>query len=93
MNISQIKSQIGQPILNVNQQLDPVTKLPTEWASHWDNANRVRVTMHISIWNLLQTNKEFDKLAFKTKPCVAKETGEPYTHHVITTPSNLLGTL
>lgn len=45
MNISQIKEQLNMPVLNLNTAKDKDDK-PTDWMRHWDNDNRVAVSIH-----------------------------------------------
>ena len=51
--------------LNFVRQLD-VNGAETEWLSHWDDDNRIRVTAHESIIATLKENRELDTLAFKS---------------------------
>lgn len=45
MTIEQIKEQLGMPVLNLNTAKDKDGQ-PTEWMRHWDNDNRVAVSIH-----------------------------------------------
>lgn len=45
MDISQIKDQLGISTLNLNTAKDKDNK-PTDWMRHWDNDNRVAVSIH-----------------------------------------------
>lgn len=91
MNIAQIKTQIGQPILNMARQLDE-QEVPQPWVSHWDNDNRVRVTMHDDVFNTILADKLFDKLAYKKEVVLANEKRAEYTRYVVITPKQLLAT-
>tara|TARA_R110000803_G_scaffold194385_3_gene257460 strand:+ start:776 stop:1048 length:273 start_codon:yes stop_codon:yes gene_type:complete len=46
MNISEIKEVLGLGQLNFNQGKDKDSGENTDWFSHWDNDNRVRVGCH-----------------------------------------------
>lgn len=91
MTISQIKALIGQPVLNMARQLD-VNGAEQPWVSHWDNANRVRVTMHDDVFNAIKANPAFDLLAVKDAKVVETPGKAPYTRYVIITPKQLLAT-
>ena len=45
MDIQEIKSKLGISTLNLNTAQDSDGK-PTEWMRHWDNDNRVAVSIH-----------------------------------------------
>ena len=45
MNINEIKTQLGYEQLNLNTAIDSDNK-PTDWFRHWDNDNRVAVSLH-----------------------------------------------
>jgi len=45
MNISELKEQLGISTLNLNTAKDKDDK-PTDWMRHWDNDNRVAVSIH-----------------------------------------------
>jgi hypothetical protein len=91
MNIEQIKSQIGQPVLTMTRQLDE-NKQPTSWISHWDNTNRVRVTMHEEVFNKIKADKSFGGLAVKPAQVLTPEGKQPYKLYVIITPKNIEAT-
>lgn len=45
MNITEIKEKLGYSDLNLNTATDGDGK-PTDWMRHWDNENRVAVSIH-----------------------------------------------
>jgi hypothetical protein len=45
MNLSEIKSELGYGQLNLNTAED-AQGVKTEWMRHWDNSNRVAVSIH-----------------------------------------------
>jgi hypothetical protein len=44
-NIAEIKSQLGVSQLNLTTAID-ASNAPTEWMRHWDNTNRVAISIH-----------------------------------------------
>lgn len=91
MNITQIKTAIGQPVLTMVRQLDE-NKQPTQWISHWDNTNRVRVTMHEEVFNKIKDDKDFGGLAVKPVQEMTPEGKAPYKLFVVITPKNIEAT-
>lgn len=67
---------------------------PTEWVSHWDNDNRVRVTMHQDVMNTIKSNPAV-ALAFKYEEIPANGTPglvgyrAAYRRFVVITPANV----
>jgi len=93
MNISQVKSAIGIPVLNIARQLDE-QNVPQPWVSHWEDTTRTRVTMHEDVYALIVKDRDFDKLAYKVSQVTPTDPDKlPYTRIVIITPIQLLGTL
>ena len=76
MNLSQIKSELGIPTFNLNTAKDKDNN-PTEWMRHWDNENRVAVSIHKDLVGELKADSEINSLGMQ------KETREgdqgPYT--------------
>jgi len=91
MTIAQIKAQINQPYLNMEQQTNEL-KVPQPWYSHWDNDNRVRVTMHAEVYNAILNNRELDRLAVKKAVVPATPDRAEYTRYVVITPRQLAAT-
>ena len=104
MNIQQIKQQIsaitGVPIiaLNMVRQMTQETQgtetpEPTEWLSHWDNDNRIRVTMHENVLKTIKDDPKVNVLALKNTLVEAE--GQPgddayraaYRRFVVITPN------
>jgi hypothetical protein len=98
MNIQQIKADIAAktkaPLttLTMVRQLDQTTEKPTEWLSHWDNDNRIRVTMHQDIFNEIKANPAKEGLAVKREDVPATDSRAAYTRFVVITPKNIEGT-
>lgn len=97
MNIQQIKLEVSSktgkalPVLTMVRQLAE-DKSSTPWLSHWDNDNRIRVSMHEDIFNQLKANPAFDGLAVKKQDVVATADRAAYTRFVVITPKNIEGT-
>lgn len=97
MNIQQIKQDltaktgVNFPHLSMVRQLDETTKEKQPWLSHWDNDNRIRVTMHEKIFDEIKANPSKSDLALK-KEVVQPEGKEPYTRFVVITPTNIEAT-
>lgn len=97
MNITQIKTAIGQPVLTMVRQLElkanPNDKdVPTKWVSHWDNINRIRVSMHEDVFNQIKADPNFGGLAVKPPVVHTPEGKQPYTMYVVITPKNIEAT-
>lgn len=103
MNITDVKTQIGKENNTVINHLVMVqqfklddsgkeTEIPSEWVSHWDNDNRIRVTMHQDVFNKIKANPTDAGLALKKEVVPAKEGREAYTRYVVITPQNIVGT-
>ena len=105
MNIQQIKveiankAQLSNPItaLNMVRQMVEGTEndpkpTPTEWLSHWDNDNRVRVTMHETVFEQIKANPLMEGLAVKHEVVQPEdETKAPYLRFVVITPRFIEG--
>jgi hypothetical protein len=98
MNIQSIKQQIAAktgaslPTLLMSQQVDKESGELQPWATHWDNDQRVRVTMHIDLFNDLKKDPTQEGLAFKEQKIEAKGDRAAYTRFVVIKPTNVLGT-
>lgn len=104
MNINQIKLEVsnksGKPcstLTMVRQLTNDAAKTPTEWLSHWDNDNRIRVSMHQDVFNQIKANPAFDGLAVKKELVAAKvengtEIRAAYLRFVVITPKNIEAT-
>lgn len=98
MNIAQIKTQIAAttgrplPVLQLVRQFAEDGETPQEWVSHWDNDNRIRVTMHEDILKTLKEDKDFDGLAVKHDSVPAEGERMAYERFVVITPRNIEAT-
>lgn len=65
-------------------------QVETEWCSHWDNVNRIRITAHKEIIAKLKANPKMEGLALKPMQVVAAH-GDvaEYKRFTIITPQNI----
>ena len=97
MNIQQIKEAIA---LNMGIKLPNIIlvrqydedKEPQPWVSHWDNDNRVRITMHDEVYLRIKADVTKPGLAFKKQVLEATSERAAYTRFVIITPANVVDT-
>lgn len=101
MDINNIKSAIAKaaniqlPNLMLSRQLDITNNNePTEWLSHWDNENRVRVTMHQDVATKIKDDPTFNGLSYKKEVVAAHEvagvgTIAEYTRFVVINPTSV----
>lgn len=97
MNIQQVKEHISQKAgftlvsLSLSRQMaeesTPDNPVPTEWLTHWDNENRVRVVMHQDVMEKIKSDLTFNSLAVKPMEIVEKEGVKPYKKFVVITPN------
>lgn len=60
--ITEIKKNLGYETLNLNTALDKDNQ-PTEWLRHWDNDNRVAVSLHKETFAKIKANPSMSNLA------------------------------
>ena len=46
MNLTEIKNKLNIAVLELNTATEADGETPTEWMRHWDNDNRVAVSIH-----------------------------------------------
>lgn len=78
--LAQIKSKLGISQLELTTANDS-TGAPTQWLRHWDNDNRVAVSIHKDLAKELKSNPSITSLAVQTE----QKNGEqgPYIAHRI----------
>jgi len=81
MNIIEIKEELGLGQLNFNQGKDKDSGENTDWFSHWDNDNRVRIGCHKDTIAKIQTG-ESANLGL-TKPESKTGAKGPYTYRTL----------
>ena len=85
MNLQDVKESLSISMFNFNSV--PTTDgTPPVWYRHWDNANRIAVSMSIELYSELKQPEgrlTISTLSIQTEQRVAKESGKPYTAHRI----------
>lgn len=82
MNISQIKSQLGIPSLQLSTALTTEGE-KTDWMRHWNNDNRVAVSVHKDLVDKIKANPEGeDSLAIQTETREG-EKGKYTAHRIV----------
>lgn len=66
MNLSEIKSKLQIETLSLNTAMDKDNN-PTEWMRHWDNENRVAVSMHKELVSELKADPEINSLGLQSE--------------------------
>lgn len=90
MTITQIKEKIQQPVLEFRTALDQNTNQPTEWLRHWDNDNRVSVSIHKDTAAEIKANPKIMSLGVQTETRTA-ELGDYTSHRIVAyTPADLV---
>lgn len=104
MNIQQVKAEIAAkagiqlPNLQLVRQFDSNEdgtineQAPQPWLSHWDNDNRVRVTVHEDILAELRADPNFSGLAVRKDMVEANATRAGYIRFVLITPKHIEAT-
>ena len=93
MTITEIKDAIGISHLLLTRQLDKDTQAPTEWLSHWDDVQRVRVSIPDSVMAKIKADKNRVDLLVKSKTKEATAERAAYTIHTIFVPITVEETL
>lgn len=66
MNLTQIKDKLNLSTLELNTATDANNK-PTEWMRHWDNDNRVAVSIHKELVAELKADKNITSLGLQSE--------------------------
>lgn len=66
MNLSQIKSKLNIPALELNTANDKDNK-PTDWMRHWDNDNRVAVSIHKELVAEIKADSNISSLGLQSE--------------------------
>jgi len=80
MDLNEIKTKLGYAQLNLNTAMDKENK-PTVWMRHWDNTNRVAVSIGKDTVAKLQAGEKLN-LDIQTEEKTA-DSGDKYTAHRI----------
>lgn len=62
--IAEIKGQLGYAVLNLNTANDKDNQ-PTEWMRHWDNSNRVAISLHKNTLAKIKANPNMSNLVLQ----------------------------
>jgi hypothetical protein len=90
MRLSNIKEQLGIPVFNLNystdetgaRAIDSTTNQPTKWMRHWDNDNRVAVSIHEDTVKAIKENPETPDLGLQTEKREGSK-GEYTSHRIV----------
>jgi len=66
MTLKQIKNQLEIPALELNTAKDKEDK-PTDWMRHWDNDNRVAVSIHKELVAEIKANSNISSLGLQSE--------------------------
>ena len=64
MTLQEIKGQLGIAALELNTATDK-DENPTEWMRHWDNENRVAISIHSELASELQADSNITSLGLQ----------------------------
>jgi|SRR5687767_3336740 len=99
MNIQALKltiageRKINLPTLMMVRQVEQDNpEVQTKWLSHWDNDNRVRITMHEDVFTKIKAEPTFDGLAVKREQVPANNERQAYWRYVVIIPTQVEGT-
>jgi hypothetical protein len=76
--IAEIKVKLNYSVLNLNTALDKDNQ-PTEWMRHWDNDNRIAVSLHKDTLAKIKANNMMSNLVLQTE----EKTGAQGTYTAI----------
>lgn len=83
MHYSEISTATGVKKLNLFRAIDQETKKPTGWLRHWDNDNRVAVSIHEDTAKVLANPKERASAVFGVQTEEREAEQGSYTSHRI----------
>jgi len=66
MNIAEIKSKLNIAALELNTAKDSNDK-PTDWMRHWDNDNRIAVSIHKELVAEIKANSNISSLGLQSE--------------------------
>lgn len=78
MNIKEIKECLGYQDLNLNTATDKDGK-PSDWMRHWDNDQRIAVSLHKDTVTAIQSDEPPTTLGLQEEVRTAEESGKEYT--------------
>lgn len=77
MNIDEVKSKLGYATLNLNYSEKDGQK--TQWLRHWDNENRVAVSIHQETFDKIKANPKLSDLDIQTETLTSATSKQEYT--------------
>lgn len=81
MLLSEIKTKLGIAKFELNTALDAEQK-PTDWLRHWDNENRVAVSLHKDLFDELKADATIGSLGLQHE-IRAGEKGDYNSYRII----------
>lgn len=81
MTLAQIKEKLGINQLELNTSTDAQDQ-PTDWMRHWDNENRVAVSIHKELVGELKADSGINSLGLQTETR-SGEKGDYTAHRVV----------
>jgi hypothetical protein len=81
MNLQEIKNKIDIQKFELNTATDKDNN-PTEWMRHWDNDNRVAVSIHKDLVGELQADANISSLGLQTEVRTGEQ-GDYTAHRVV----------
>ena len=66
MTLNEVKAKVGVSQLELNTATDADNN-PTDWMRHWDNDNRVAVSIHKDLVGELQADSNINSLGLQTE--------------------------
>lgn len=81
MTLAQVKEKLGLKALELNTAND-VDGKPTDWMRHWDNENRVAVSIHKELVSELKADANISSLGLQ-KETRTGEQGEYTAYRIV----------
>lgn len=81
MTLAQIKEKVGIVALELNTATDADNK-PTDWMRHWDNDNRVAVSIHKELVEELRGDANISSLGLQTETREGEQ-GKYTAHRIV----------
>lgn len=66
-----------------------MVKIPQRWVSHWENASRIRVTMHEDVMANVKEDTSRNDLALKYELVPAKGDRLSYSRYIVILPTSV----
>lgn len=82
MNLSEVKNKLGIETLSLNTSTDAQGVKDPEWMRHWDNENRLAISIPTEIVNKLKADPTINTLAIQTESKTGAK-GEYTAHRIV----------